>query len=420
MKNIKNRAKRRSSVDRARTRHQSHRLMTTVAAAIGVIAGAAGLTVMAYGAVQVFGHPAAATSPPTTSTVQWIVPHDQTMAPVVPTSGGAASGAGSFNAVSCPSATECVAVGADGTFGGVASTSLNGGSTWAQGRMDANEPQLESVDCFSTSICVAVGQGASVRSIDGGKTWTSSTVPTSNTTLLGVSCPSAMTCVSVGVSPGEAGPYAGQLLVSTNGGTSWSVPTLPAMVGALGSVDCPTSTFCVSVGSSIVVSTDGGVTWSQRTVTGGTGVLRSVACLSASTCVAVGANPGVAQDPSARAFGVVTTDGGATWRSVVLPAGSATLDVVSCSNTTCEAAGSEFRGTPAQILVSPDGSTWSANQLIGTSVTAVSALSCASGANCVFVGEKGKSPITLSTVNGVASTPSPVSALVRTQKDVTR
>lgn len=389
-------------------------------AIVSAVLGVAALSVVTVGAVSGHNQPIAQRPSPGRSVVTWVVPHDQGVAPVVPLSGGAASGLGSFNAISCPSATECVAVGADAKLGGVASTSNDGGSTWVQEKLDANEPQLDAVACFNVANCVAVGAGATVRTSDGGKTWSSSSIPTGNTTLLGVSCPNVTSCVAVGVSPGVDGPYVGQLLVSTDGGTTWSAPKLPVSPGALGSVDCPSSTFCVAVGASIVVSTDGGATWSTRTVNGGFGPLRSVACETKTTCVAVGANPGVVQDPTAAAFGVMTNDGGATWGSVSLPSGSGMLDVISCSSTTCVAVGSALNGAPATFLSSSTGATWTANQTLATSVSAVSALSCTSGTSCVYVGQNGKNPVSVPTLNGVATGTTPVSALVRHQKDVTR
>ncbi len=154
---------------------------------------------------------------------RWTVPHDQVSAPVAPSGGGSG---GSLLGVSCVNAKVCVAVGSDGA-NGVAATTNDGGATWTQGALDANEPVLDAVDCFSTSQCVAVGQGASATSSDGGATWTSSSLPTKNTTLLGVDCPTSSLCVSAGISPGNDGPYAGQLLVSSDGGATWTVPQRP-------------------------------------------------------------------------------------------------------------------------------------------------------------------------------------------------
>ena len=375
---------------RPRNQHRARRLLIASVATVGLVASIATISVAA---VDHSGKSSTTTGPsaplPTpTSTTRWLVPHGETRAPVVPSSGGAAPGDGSFNAVSCPSATTCVAVGGDGGLNGVASTSKNAGSSWTQGTMEANEPELNAVDCSSVALCVAVGNGATVRSTDGGTTWSSHSIPTTNTSLLGVSCPSATLCVSVGVSPNANGPYIGQLLVSSDGGTSWTAPVLPDGVGALGSVDCPSVTFCVAVGASVLVSVDGGKTWTIRTVKGGTDALRSVSCSSATRCLAIGGNPAVAQDPGAAAFEVVTINGGATWSSFIMPAGSATLDVVACSSgANCQAAGSSLSGGAAPVLITSDGgASWSSPTSPFSSASAISAVSCSSSTTCVFVG----------------------------------
>lgn len=351
---------------------------------------------------------------------RWIVPHDESGAPVVPTSGGAVEGLGSFNGVSCPTSSECVAVGGDGELNAVVSTSQDGGSTWTQGIIEQNEPELNAVDCESVSNCVAVGSGATVRTSDGGETWTSSSIPAVDTTLLGVTCPSTTMCVSVGVSPSQNGPYTGQLLLSSDGGITWSVPSLPATVGALGSVDCPTSSFCVAVGASILVSNDGGETWTESTVNGGTGVLRSVSCESATICVAIGGNPAVSQVADVMAYGIVTTDGGAQWETTSMPASTGTVNTVSCSGTACVAVGSAQGNSPVQVLTTTSGSTWTPDSSFGSPGTAFSGLSCYSSTSCVFVGQNGTQPVTVSTTGGVPVSSDPVTPQVRTQKDEVR
>jgi photosystem II stability/assembly factor-like uncharacterized protein len=393
---------------------------------LGVVVSLSAIAVVAVGAVGGFTASTATTKSATTVSGsshlvgRWVVPRDETTAPVVPTPGGATNGIGSFNAISCPTSSKCVAVGGDGALNGVASTSVDGGAAWTQGAMDENEPELNAVDCESALDCVAVGDGAAVISTDGGETWSPSTVPTSNTTLLGVTCPSAAICVSVGVTPSSNGPFGGELLLSTDSGNTWSVPTLPNSFGALGSVDCPTAAFCVAVGSSIIVSTDGGKTWTRRTVAGGSGVLRSVSCLSVSKCVAVGANPTIAQELSASAYEDVTTDGGVLWSSVAMPSGSGTTNVISCSSVACVAAGSALNGTPAQVFTTTSGSNWAVDSSLANTATAFSSLSCYSATNCVFLGQDGTTPISVSTVSGAPTSTTPVASQVRVQKDVAR
>jgi photosystem II stability/assembly factor-like uncharacterized protein len=346
----------------------------------------------------------------------WTVPANQVNAPTISIPGGASVGNGNFNAVSCVTSTDCVAVGGNNDLAGVVATSSDGGSSWSQGTVASGEPELNAVTCQSSSDCVAVGQGATVTSSDGGATWTTHAIPTPNTTLLGVSCPSSSTCVSVGVSPGNDGPYGGQLLFSSDGGTTWTVPTLPRDVGALGSVDCPSSTFCVAVGAQILVSADGGQTWSPRFVNGGTGVLRSVSCSSASDCVAIGANPLGATVPKSVAFAVLTTDGGTTWNPVAMPAGSWTLNAISCSNgVDCTVGGLSFDASPAPAWTSTDGGqTWSSLNL-PSGVSTISSMSCQSASNCLLVGLQGSQPVSGSSKNDSPWSFSPVSSVIVSQ-----
>lgn len=414
---------------RAEARRRSRPALAPLTAVLGATAIAAFVSAVAVGAAGGFSSPRTAIASPHTVNAptneshflgRWVVSHDETSAPVVPTSGGAAQGLGSFNGVSCPTSSECVAVGGDGQLNAVASVSQNGGSTWTQGALEQNEPDLNAVDCTSASICVAVGQGVTVRSGDGGKAWTSSSIPTADTTLLGVSCPSSSTCVSVGVSPSQNGPYSGQLLLSSDGGATWSVPKLPANVGALGSVDCPTSSFCVAVGASILVSNNGGATWTERTVDGGTGVLRSVSCESATKCVAVGGNPAISQVNDVAAYGVVTTDGGSQWQSTSMPTGSGTVNIVSCSTTACVATGAAHGNSPVQVLTTMSGSSWTPDSAFGSPGTAFSGLSCFSSTSCVFVGQNGTQPVWVSTASGAPVGTGSVTPNVRTQKDEVR
>lgn len=389
-------------------------VVVVVAAAVGAI-GASSDT-----------RPSPSLSSPTTSSspastvVRWRVPHGETGAPSVPVSGGATSGQGGFNAVSCSTLTNCVAVGADGSLQGVTSVSSDGGNTWTQGATAAGEPALFAVDCPSSTNCVAVGQGAAIDSTDGGATWTSVSVNSANTTLLSVSCPSVTLCVSVGVSPGVGGPYAGQLLVSTNGGASWSSAVLPPSVGALGSVDCPSTTFCVAVGASIVVSTDGGVKWVIKNVDGGTGVLRSVSCVSQTSCTAIGPNPAVAQNLESSAFSVTTSNAGETWTPVSMPASSATLDMISCApGSVCEAVGSSFGSNGSLVFKSADGgATWSPLSAPVADLTGISGVSCISASACVYTGNQGRTPVIVSSGGNEVATGTSVAPQVHSQKDM--
>jgi photosystem II stability/assembly factor-like uncharacterized protein len=334
----------------------------------------------------------------------WTVPSNEASAPFVPTPGGAEQGVGSFNDVTCPTASNCVAVGGDSNLDGVAATSSDGGSSWTSASVEIGQPELDAVSCFSASNCVAVGVGDGATSSDGGASWTSVSIPTPNTTLLGVSCPTSLFCVGVGVTPVEANPYQGEVLVSSDGGSTWSTPQLPAYVGALGSVDCPSASFCVAVGAEILVSNDGGLSWSPEFVDGGTGVLRNVSCSSATTCVAVGPNGQGAGDPTAAAFAVSTTDGGSTWAPVAMPTGSYTLNAIDCSSDgSCISSGPGPNSTAPEALSTDGGATWSEGSSLPPDLSAVANISCQSSTQCVLVGLEGSSSVTASSSDGTWS-----------------
>jgi photosystem II stability/assembly factor-like uncharacterized protein len=228
-------------------------------------------------------------------------------APKVVTPGGAAPGVGGYDAVTCPSTTSCIAVGADGSGTGTAASS-NDDSAWTALQLPPQVSELDAVACASDKDCVAVGPKTIVSTLDGGQTWELHTPPVANTTLLGVTCTAALLCVAVGMSPNPAGPYAGEIVVSTDGGSTWTPGSVPTGSLGVGDVSCPTETRCIAVGATILVSNDSGRSWTMDTVAGGSLPLRSIACSSDETCVAVGSNPSGATDPSAQATDIISTE----------------------------------------------------------------------------------------------------------------
>ena len=204
---------------RQKTFGTSFRSTTTIAVTIAVF----GLGAITVGAVTHSPPKRVATGGAIMA--HWSEPTNEVNAPFIPIIGGASSISGGFNAVTCTSQLNCIAVGADNALGGVVSSTGDGGNDWSQSSTAVGQPVLNAVSCATSSLCIAVGQGASARSTDGGTTWTTFAVPTANTTLLGVQCPSSTACVSVGVRPGRNAPLTGQVLVSSNGGQTWTTPT---------------------------------------------------------------------------------------------------------------------------------------------------------------------------------------------------
>ena len=160
--------------------------------------------------------------------------------------------------MSCPSASLCVASGADNTI--ASSTEPSGGATrWS---------------------VVHPGQGASLEAVNYRQ-------------VRGVSCPSPSLCVAV--------TFEGFVYTSTNptgDASSWSVTDLdPSGPNThLYGVSCPTADFCAAVaaGGKIVTSTDptGGASAWTTTQLEGPLELRGVSCSSPAFCVAVGDNGG--------------------------------------------------------------------------------------------------------------------------------
>ena len=190
---------------------------------------------------------------------------------------------GSLSAVSCATATRCLALGEappttspsesvpGGTYEAIAISTRNGGSSWSSPVTIPATNYVQGVSCSSASSCVAVGQqfpvdppGAAIPvaevTRDGGKAWVGHPLPGRGEQPIAISCASPSRCVVVGaVNPQltydgiffsePAGPVVpGALMVSSDGGAHWSLST-KLRVGNLVGVSCPSPTFCALVGS---------------------------------------------------------------------------------------------------------------------------------------------------------------------------
>jgi hypothetical protein len=252
-------------------------------------------------------------------------------------------GTGSMlNAVSCPSASFCVAVGQSSSSGVIESWN---GTGWALAA--TTQVSLGGVSCLSTSACIAVGgdesavlmawNGAAWMTqkvsspdpfrpdfvecltvtncfgLDGGDAriqhWNGTRWVYEQSPLLpkaeqpglkGLSCATATSCMAVGFR--LSGPTRIVPLTERSNGTSWkSVPTQTSLGPAaqLFGVSCPSPTRCVAVGGSgpaedgtkddvPLVGRWNGRRWTLGLAPGKDFELSSVACVSASACTAVG------------------------------------------------------------------------------------------------------------------------------------
>ena len=160
--------------------------------------------------------------------------------------------------VTCLTANNCYATGHQGVTVNFDSTNVSG--TVAQLNGGGYIGTLDALSCTSASSCIAVGaSGTIVATTNGGQTWLPQTSGTA-VTLDGISC-SASDCLAVGAS--------GTILTTTNGGSSWAPETSGLGTGpTIEAVSC-TGTTCVAVatGGLILGTSNYGATWTAQTPT---------------------------------------------------------------------------------------------------------------------------------------------------------
>jgi hypothetical protein len=270
--------------------------------------------------------------------------------------------AGQVQAVSCPSASACTAVGyyldPAGRYVPLAETW--NGTSWAQetapSPAGAQVPGLDGVSCRSASFCEAVGVpnesgSASTMFADrwNGSAWTLQSMPSpagATTVLLkAVSCASTSFCEAVG-SYTSAGTILS--LAEEWNGTAWALQSTPNQAGEptqLDGVSCVSATFCEAADFYGALTEQwNGTSWIAQTVPYPSGMINpsvfSVSCPSPTSCEAVGlsSNPDSAGEAP---FAVVWN--GASWQDQSVPNPGAigkVLQAVSCASAAfCEAVG---------------------------------------------------------------------------------
>jgi hypothetical protein len=229
---------------------------------------------------------------------------------------------GILRGISCPSPTACSTVGvfAENAVMGRALVERWSGAKWfiqtAPVPSRNDDSQLNAISCPSSTDCTAVGSYAvgtdtSTIMIEhwNGVVWSiqSDSTPADaiSSYLRGVSCPSARSCTAVGdyTVNGDLTGWIDRPLVEHWDGTSWSVqqPPLPAgsAQASLTGVSCTSPTACTAVGSSpgtsdsqILAERWDGQTWSIQLNANPPGAqyswLNAVSCSSATLCTTAG------------------------------------------------------------------------------------------------------------------------------------
>jgi photosystem II stability/assembly factor-like uncharacterized protein len=222
--------------------------------------------------------------------------------------------------IACLSKTRCVAVGDAGTV----LVSARDGRTWSRAKSGTGEP-LSAVACPGDGHCYAVGDRVVLATSDDGRRW--QRVASDNKIIVGVACGSRARCAAV-TSDSENDLH-------TSDGTLWSaaaVPVFPFLaLFPMNGISCSAMT-CVAVGGNGLVerSLDGGTSWSFdfRAVT--SKGLYGVTCPTADRCVAVGSAGTI----------LTTDDRGATWTLDPSPTNATLLGVTCSSSDDCLTVGS--------------------------------------------------------------------------------
>ncbi len=345
----------------------------------------------------------------------------------------------SYLATSCPSTTNCTAVGArySGAGGPVAVSESSG--TWGTAAAIAmpagavgTQPRLTAVSCPSVGNCVAVGyyktSGTSTKPLlvsEASGTWGAAASPTppagANTgatqlaALAGVWCASVGNCVVVG---SYTGPGTSEFLMTEveRSGT-WSVMAKLRVGADTGGTNLVSAMglACTSTGNCTAVAWNGAsYAWTKTDGSWGTPRLISpnwrffvsdVACPSPAICIAVG---GVGD------LAAATTETSGKWGALHVlpqPSGSPATDAsslyaIACQPTVCMAVGiaAELAAYDEYFPEYSVAATWSnrtwSRMVLEQGVPAGSAASnyssldgvaCPSGASCLAIGGGGVS-----------------------------
>jgi photosystem II stability/assembly factor-like uncharacterized protein len=337
------------------------------------------------------------TDPPTSTTTSTTA-SSTTTAPPAATTAQSWSVAGSFgtsalslNAVTCPTASQCYAMGETTFKTGMVLVSADGGSTWTQYNVPAGVGTLSAVACSTASSCVAVGGTSVITTTDSGASWASKTM--GQNALTTVTCPSATECIVGGSdAPVQSGCDSGHTYATTNSGLAWQATPTHCFVPS--AISCSTPSRCVVVGThtnatsqngEILASQNAGQSWQSRYMLSNSNTqLSGVACPTARQCVAVGNSPTQAI--------LRSSNGGSSWTKA--DPGVAVAQryflAVSCSSAqVCNAGGSA-----GPVATHDGGATWAA--IGGSSLTKITGISCPSTTACVGVAtDVGNAPVTI-------------------------
>ncbi len=319
-----------------------------------------------------------------------------------------------FHGISCADTTNCVAVGDHGTvvtygpelfcnpFDHICTTLY----IWSL-RQNTGVPnvQLNAVSCASASICVAVGDVNEVFvTQNGGATWAPVSFGISSDFLTGISCVGTSLCWAVGPSINGA---QGQVLEVFNYSGWKTYPWSSGDPSALSAISCTAARDCVAVDleGNAAHTTNAPLDWSLTSVSqlgiGSARPLNAISCVTATqSCMAVGN-----ANPNGSNFAFLTIDNGASWVAAAINESTTTfvgdLNGVSCTNFGGQCAGFTVGFSGSMATNPSSGFPFDIqNYFTANNPVVLTRASCPADGICFTVGSKGT---ILTTSNGGAS-----------------
>jgi hypothetical protein len=313
---------------------------------------------------------------------------------------------GTLAAVSCPSTSDCTAVGSRNGAQAPYAEHWNG-TGWSSQTMPTGLPTdtgLQGVSCAG-GICMAVGQAngsAAPFALEwNGSSWQVQTLPAPpnalSSYLVGVSCAADTATVCTAIGHYQDTSYANHIFAERWASGSWSYQAVkqPNTQDSLSGVSCPTSSYCLAVGSFVnsssvlsalaeVWTSAGGWAVSPAKNPGGSRgtEFTAASCTAVGACTAVGSYAGLS-------LAEQLTSGGWSTLRTYNPSSDQQLEGVSCSGSRCTAvgwaSGSSGRVSYAEYW---DGTTLGFNktaQPAGSTDTTLTGVSCP-GTACVAAG----------------------------------
>jgi hypothetical protein len=322
-----------------------------------------------------------------------------------------------LEAVSCPSATSCLAVGAGS---GTLAVRWNGTAWRSQTTPNpatGTEFSLNAVSCPTTTDCLAAGEYVSggfdllLAERWNGSQWRLQSMPTpspisSQVFVGGISCAATSACMLVGNHDNAAGAQVS--IAERWNGLTWTILSVPVPSGAkstsLNGVSCVSSSDCVAVGGydlsagccvQPLSERWNGTNWMLLPAisVNAASDFNGISCPSSTSCDAVGFS-----SPGTSALSTLAEHwNGSAWRvrTTPNPAGSHSSDLweVSCpSSGSCTAAGNDVEagGVSRVFAEGWNGTTWTTEAVpspAGVFITELYGVSCFSGSACTAVGD---------------------------------